>query len=240
MGPKLNFDCNIYIYKHRYYVIILISIWLIAALLRLKASFTDFWLDEIWSLNIYSMINSPIELFTKLKHDNNHILITFFMYILDDQQNWFVYRIPALVAGIASLVVLIWITHCRGRIETTTVVLLAGFSYILIVYSSEARGYAPAVFFSLVSFKLVEQYLRKKSWLIAMFYCLTVLFGFLSHLTFVYLYIANMVWSGYVFIKECKSLYGLHNNVLLWKWIEDNGIFKKWSWALFRCCNVFG
>ena len=79
--------------------------------------------------------------------------------------------------------------------------LMVGFSYVLVLYSSEARGYASVVFFSLLSFYCLDCYLENRRWPAALCYSLSTILGLLSHLTFVNVILAAMVWSGYRLLK---------------------------------------
>ena len=52
------------------------------AVVRMVGVFGDLWLDEIWSLRMVQSIQSPLEIFTTLQHDNNHPLNSLFLYIV--------------------------------------------------------------------------------------------------------------------------------------------------------------
>ena len=45
---------------------------LVATALRLPGLFTDFWLDEIWTLKIVLGIDSGWDIFSEVRHSNNH------------------------------------------------------------------------------------------------------------------------------------------------------------------------
>jgi hypothetical protein len=77
---------------------------------------------------------------------------------------------------------------------------------VLVLYSSEARGYAAAVFFSLLSFYLFESYLETKRWPYALLFSLSAVLGFLSQLVFLNFYLAALVWSGYRLLKSGGGL----------------------------------
>ena len=67
----------------------------------------------------------------------------------------------------------------------------------MILYSSEARGYALAVFFALAAFDLLDRYLDTRRWPSAAGFSVCVILGFLSQLTFVSFYLATLAWSLY-------------------------------------------
>lgn len=175
---------------------------LAAAALRLTAVFNDFWLDEIWSLHLSRLVASPIEILTKLTHDNNHPINTFYLWALGQQHAWELYRLLSLATGVASIALMGMIGKFYGRTESFTAVLLGGLSYFLISYSSEARGYAPAVFFSLAGFLLAEKTARGQNRLFFGLFWLTVLLGFLSHSTYIFTYAGIFAMSVLRFLKR--------------------------------------
>ncbi len=88
---------------------------LVAAALRLPGLFTDFWLDEIWTLKIVLGMDSGWDVFTEVRHSNNHHLNTLIFYALGDLEHWSLYRIHALLAGVASVALAFRIGAQRGR-----------------------------------------------------------------------------------------------------------------------------
>jgi hypothetical protein len=111
-------------------------------LLRAPGLFTDFWLDEIWSLSMAQAARTPLEIFTSLRHDNNHHLNTLWIWLAGAQADWVVYRLFPFASGIAVMLLL----PMLGRDERERVVLavLGAFAAMPVVYSTEARGYMPA------------------------------------------------------------------------------------------------
>jgi hypothetical protein len=83
----------------------------------------------------------------------------------------------------------------RGWLEGLLAMLLTADSYLLIHYSSEARGYGPAVFFDFLAFDFLETYLAVGGrWRAVGFWAASVL-SLLSHLMFVLVYAAFVLWS---------------------------------------------
>jgi len=174
-----------------------------AAVVRFRASAGDLWLDEIWSLHFASSVLSPVEILTQIHHDNNHILNTLLLYFLGDRENWMIYRIPAIAAGTVAVICSSLIARRWARLEALTAVLLTGSSYLMIHYSSEARGYALVVPFALLSFLMMRRCLEGHRLAPVLFWLMVVL-GFLSHLIFVHVYIALLVWSLVRFVKTSR------------------------------------
>jgi hypothetical protein len=165
-----------------------------AAALRLHAARGDLWLDEIWSLKMSGEVASPAGALTAIHHDNNHPLNTLWMVLAGGEEDPWVYRLPSLLAGLGS-VALAWRSgRRRGRAAG---LLAAGFlaaSFPMIVYSSEARGYALAVFFAILAFLSMETHLERGERRAAALFAASSVLGPLSHLTFLYAYAAAAAW----------------------------------------------
>src|SRR5436309_2671576 len=97
---------------------------LLAAAVRVAAAGDDFWLDEIWSLRLAQGMRSPLDVFLTLRLDNNHHLNTLFLYLLGDQNDWRVYRLASLAAGVGTVLVGWHVGARRGRLEAAVAVLL--------------------------------------------------------------------------------------------------------------------
>jgi hypothetical protein len=179
-----------------------------AAVVRALASAGDLWLDEIWSLTLASKVTSPLDVLTRVHHDNNHPLNTLCLYLLGERDTWMVYRIPALVAGSAAVAVAGLIGKRRSAADALTAMLLTGSSYLLIHYSSEARGYGAVVFFALLALYLMEHYLDGRRWVAWLFGPVAIL-GFLSHLTFIHAYAGVGAWSLVRFVRGRRSWVGV-------------------------------
>ncbi len=166
----------------------------LSAVLRLPALFSNLWLDEIWSLSATTKLTSAVEVFTKYRSDNNHPLNSLFLYTLGDQQYWEVYRIPSFLSGVA-IVLLAWsIARREGYLDAVLAAALTAFSYLLIHYSSEARGYSLVVMFSFAGFYALQRLADRHTWPWALAYwCFSVL-GTLSHLTYLFFFLAGLIW----------------------------------------------
>ncbi len=167
---------------------------LLSSSLIVLAARGDLWLDEIWSLSFAEAAKTPWEILSLFKHDNNHILNTLFMYLLGKQQNLILYRAFAILSGIASLILLVKLASRWGRLESIFVLLLAGTSYPLILYFSEARGYAPAIFFGLLSFYILQESQMRQSPVKLVLFWVASILGILAHLTFIIVFLSLAVY----------------------------------------------
>ena len=110
----------------------------LAVVLRLAAARNDLWLDEIWSLDLAARVHRPIEVFTGLHHDNNHYLNTLWLWAVGPDRDALVYRLIALITGTATVAMAGRIGRA-GAAAALSAMLLFAVSYVMVVYSSEAR-----------------------------------------------------------------------------------------------------
>jgi hypothetical protein len=180
--------------------------------LRVIASLDDFWLDEILSWKVAMSARSVGDLLTSpaARTDNNHLLNTLWLYLLGDRPWWPAYRTLSLATGSAAIVL-----SAIGlrRVEACAVVVLLAFSYPMVVYSSEARGYAPAIFFAAAGFLALRRFLDTQKPLFAILFSASCILGLLSHLTFAHFYLAAFVLS--LRTKRGEDLALLHAPVLV-------------------------
>lgn len=171
----------------------------VGAALRLAGVFDDFWLDEIWSLRIAQGMRSVSDLLMSpaARWDNNHPLITLVMYLTGERSAWWIWRIPSLLGGTGSLVLAAVLLQRWDRAAALLGTATFALSYPLILYSSEARGYALAVFFALLALNAMDRCLRHTSAAATLVFITACLLGILSHLTFVHAYAGILVWSAH-------------------------------------------
>jgi len=174
---------------------LLVMGFVVSAVLMMAASRGDLSPDEIVSLETALTPQNWLAVVTQNANDNNHLLNTFLLRLLGWQQNLFVYRIPAVLFGIYTIAALAW-TARRWSGETAVwIVYLAGLSYPVILYSSEARGYAPAMFFAVISFEMLQQCRERSTWSRLILFWASLCLGFLSHFSFAIIWVALGGWS---------------------------------------------
>ena len=170
-------------------------VYLLSCTLILAAAVGDLWLDEIRSIQFARAAGSPIEILTRFQHDNNHVLNTLFLWSVGVQNTLFVYRLFAVVSGMMALLIVGYLARTWGASEALLAVVLAGTSYPLVLYFSEARGYAPAIMFGLLSYALLRgNWCVFNLYRIIAFWTASVL-GILSHLSFVIVSLALVLAS---------------------------------------------
>ena len=103
------------------------------------------WFDELLSLQWARSAQHPWQLLELYRHDNNHPLNTLWLMLVGEDRPPMAYRVLSIASGIATLV-LVWMAAGRISAKFAWVpLLLAATSFPLVLYASEARGYAPAL-----------------------------------------------------------------------------------------------
>ncbi|MCM2317014.1 MAG: hypothetical protein NDJ92_17845 [Thermoanaerobaculia bacterium] len=129
----------------------------IGASLRVAAMRGDLSFDEIWSIAWARWVGSPIGIFTAIHVDNNHYLNTLTMWLLAPLDWHAVWRIPAVIASVVTIGLAGLYGARHSRAAAICCALLHAFSFLLIQYGSEARGYALAACLVVAAMIVVEQ-----------------------------------------------------------------------------------
>lgn len=165
---------------------------LAALSLRLPSWFDQLWLDELSTLALLPRVASWKDIGFGLHHDNNHYLMTTWAWLVGGGDR-FLLRLPSLVAGVVSVALAMLLTPYlvaraapRRRVSSALCALaLCTFSYPLVLYAGEARGYALMVAALFTYLLLIERWLTQPTrWQLLAVWLVSSL-GVLSHLTFV-------------------------------------------------------
>lgn len=129
------------------------AILIAAALLRLACLRTQPWLDEIWSINLARNARSVADVLFGIHHDNSHPLNTLWLYLVGGR-DWAVWRLLSFVCGLLTVAALGIDREDspRGLLAAA----LAAVSVPLVLYSTEARGYAPMGLFAVLCRRLLR------------------------------------------------------------------------------------
>jgi len=209
-----------------------------SAALRLACLRNDLWFDEIWSLKLVAIVHSPIEILTRLHSGNNHPLNSLWMYALGPSAPEWAYRLLSWTTGAATVGLAGAIARrqfVRMHPKDTgdgadaaglITALLFGGSYMLVLYSSEARGYAPAVFFSLLAFYAllrgqvpkIDPARNRINFrdLTPFVYGLACILGLLAHAVSAQIVIAGFGFSAIVALRAAGPWRTRASGLLLW------------------------
>ena len=109
----------------------------------------ELWFDEVLSLQWAKNASTPWQLLTDYRHDNNHLLNSLWLWLVGIKAPELVLRALAVASGAATLVLIYLLGGIFSPRTKLVPLILAAGSYAIVLYSSEARGYAPALAASL-------------------------------------------------------------------------------------------
>ncbi len=129
----------------------------IAFALRWTGAAGPLWLDELVSLDFVTGANGPHGVFTV--HDNNHVLNTLWLQLVGVDADPRLQRGLAIALGVASVPLAALLMMPRGRLAAIAAAAMVAFSTPLVVYGSEARGYAGMIAATLVLMIAADRHL---------------------------------------------------------------------------------
>ena len=174
----------------------------IGVIVRVLAAHNDLWFDEIWSLQLVrEHVRSFADVFTNVKHSNNHHLCSLWMWLVGQNASSFVYRLPSVLASIGTIVLAGLIGLRQSRLAGYVAVILTSWSYLMIHFGTEARGYSLVIFFALLAWYALQQFEEKRSWLWTVVFWSAVVLGFLAQLEFAFCFAALIAWALWRLIR---------------------------------------
>jgi len=174
----------------------------LAAALRIPGLGTELWMDELLSLRSVESLRSPLGVFTGIHTDNNHYLNSLWLWSAGARAPWWLMRLPPLVLGIAVVAVAYRIARSRGRVAAVVTGALFALSYPLIHYSSEARGYGYVALFALLAYAAFRVWHGGGGRRYGLAYGLCASLALLSHLAFLTVFAAFLIWSGFDVLRS--------------------------------------
>ena len=148
----------------------------------------------IFSLGIAKDCKSAWQIFSAVHSDNNHYLNTLYLYLVKGASYAPVYRYLSVLFGVVLVPAGYWMMERRSRVEALLFAGLLAWSYPLIHFSSEARGYSGALLGTVLACGALVRWMEKQSndkqaFLLGVGYGLGMVLGILSHLT------AILIWA---------------------------------------------
>jgi len=175
----------------------------VGAVVRVLAAHNDLWFDEVWTLQLLrERVHSLGDVFTNLKHSNNHHLCSLWMWLVGQNASALVYRLPSVLASIGTIVLAGLIGLRQSRLAGCVAVILTSWSYLLIHFGTEARGYSLAIFFALLAWYALQQFEEKRSWIWISVFWSAVVLGFLAHLEFAVCFASLVAWAFWRFVRD--------------------------------------
>ena len=213
----------------------------VAALFRLPALVTDFWFDEILSYErLAERAHAIGDIFfaSALKHDNNHHLNTLTLYLLGEQPKWVVYRQPSLVIGLIAVAVVVLIGRRRSRLDGLVSGVFVAASCMVVLYSTEARGYTWLLLSAATGFLALDRVLTTRARAPLWMFWLSMSAGLAAHPAILHFYLGALLWSGFRLRATLRDLARLHAVPIAWigAWIafvtlgSVVGGGPSWTW----------
>jgi hypothetical protein len=180
-----------------------VASFVVGAVVRVLAAQNDLWFDEVWTLQLLrERVHSFGDVFTNLKHSNNHHLCSLWMWLVGQNASALVYRLPFVLASIGTVVLAGFIAARRSWLEGCIAVILTSWSYLLIHFGTEARGYSLAIFFALLAWYALQQFGQRRSWIWTIVFWSAVVLGFLAHLEFAVCFAGLVGWALWRFARH--------------------------------------
>ena len=184
-------------------VAITVASFAIGSVVRVFAAQNDLWFDEVWTLELLrERVHSFGDVFINLKHSNNHHLCSLWMWLIGQNASALVYRLPSVLASVGTIVLAGLIGLRQSRLEGCIAVILTSWSYLLIHFGTEARGYSLAIFFAILAWYALQQFEERRSWRWTVVFWCAVVLGFLAHLEFAVCFAGLVVWSLWRFVSH--------------------------------------
>ena len=166
--------------------------------LRLLAARGALWLDEAWSATFAQEARTPIGVFFRINHDNNHFLNTLWLQLVGPDAPPMLKRALSIACSTATIPLAALFAGRRTPAAAVLAALGFALSPIMVTYGAEARGYAGMMAATIVALLIADAWLVRPSRHAALWLALASLFGTLSQ----FLMIASLAAIvGWVFFE---------------------------------------
>jgi hypothetical protein len=178
--------------------------WLRAALvigaagmvLRFLAARGDMWIDEIWSIGMARAGGSAWTILAGMPSDNNHHLNTLFQLVVGPNASPLLHRGLALAAGAGLLLLAATSAFVGDRPGRLVALALLAFSPYAVQYTSEARGYGPAMALCMACACLWDSYRRAPRATVAAAFAASGALAALAHATAAFPLAGLALWGA--------------------------------------------
>jgi hypothetical protein len=177
-----------------------------AMALRIPGLFNELWLDEVWSLSNALSVASPAAIFSALRTDNNHHLTSLWLYAAGPDAAPWIYRALSMACGAGTVVVAFLLGRRDSDRHAIVTASLFAISFPYVYYSSEARGYAPVVFFTLSAWFCLWGFVERRTARALAGWWICCLLGVMAHQTFVVCFLAALAWCDVHVERASRSV----------------------------------
>ena len=188
---------------HALMLLMAVASFAVGTVVRVLTAQNDLWFDEVWTLQLLrERVHSFGDVFINIKHSNNHHLVSLWMWLVGQNASALMYRVPSVLASIGTVALAGFIGARRSWLEGCIAVILTSWSYLLIHYGTEARGYSLAIFFALLAWYALQQFEERRSWIWTIVFWSAVVLGFLAHLEFAVCFAGLVAWALWRFARD--------------------------------------
>lgn len=157
---------------------------LIGFVVRCLAANGGLWTDEAWSLVYAQQAGDALGVLTRINHDNNHHLNSWWLQLVGPQAPPILMRGLSIMTSSATIFIAALIGVRRNRATGVITVALFALSPIMVIYGSEARGYAPMMLALMIMIWRIDIWLEDRSASKpSLILALCALLGSFAHLT---------------------------------------------------------
>jgi hypothetical protein len=170
--------------------------------LRLFAARGALWLDEAWSATFAQEAVTPVGVFFRINHDNNHFLNTLWLQLVGPDAPPVLQRALSIACGTAAIPLAAIFAGRRGPAAALIAALAFALSPILVTYGAEARGYAPMLLATLAALLIVDRWLDTRGRRASLWLTLAALAGMLAQLLMAASLAALAVWAFFAVRRQ--------------------------------------
>lgn len=185
---------------------------LIGFVLRCLAAQGGLWTDEAWSLIYAEQAGNALGVFTQINHDNNHHLNSLWLQLIGPQAPPMLMRGLSIITSSITIAVAALISSRRSSLAGVITAALFALSPIMLVYGSEARGYAPVMLALMIMIWRIDLWLddqsNPKPALLLMLYALI---GSFSHLMMLPAVAMLGLWVFFATVQHSGLLKAIRN-----------------------------
>lgn len=171
--------------------------------IRLAASRGALWLDEAWSALNARDAGTPLAVFLRINHDNNHHLNTLWLQLVGFDAPPMLQRALSIACGTLAIPLAATIARRQGTGAALVAALLFAVSPLLVTYGAEARGYAPMLVFLLAAVLIVARWLDDPAQRVpgVLLFVMTLL-GMFAQLTMAFGIAGIVLWVGWALMRS--------------------------------------
>ncbi len=188
---------------------------LFGLILRIFAAQGGLWLDEAWSVYQASHVAPMIGVFASINHDNNHHLNSLWLQLVGIDAPSLLMRGFAIACSTAAIGVAAAIMARRNAAAAICAAWLFALAPFMVLYGSEARGYAPVTLSILVAIKLVDDWLAAGGGAPPKWLPLIAVLGIFSHLMMIAALASIGIWVWLSLMQDRDWMKATHQTYLV-------------------------